>query len=187
MDRTRQWGTLDQIRADHVQRYLFASNMADPGSILDLACGCGYGSKILHDAGFDVTGGDICKEALDYARKNYPGPYYIQADCENPPSGHFDTLVTFETIEHLKKPSDFLSRVDCSLLICSVPNEERYPFKAENFKDDEYPHFRHYTPKELDSLLEESGFSVKERWCQKDKNGVITPGTDGMFLIYIAE
>ena len=188
MDQTRQYSpTLSGIRPDHVQRYLFASNMADPGSILDLACGCGYGAKILHDAGFDVTAGDICKDALEFGRLHYPGPDYKLMDAANPPSGRFDTLVTFETLEHLKNPVEFLSKVDCGMVIASVPNQERYPFDPEKFKDDDYPHLRHYTPREFESLLYESGYVVKEKWCQKDKVGIITPGTDGMFLIYIAE
>lgn len=186
-DHTRQYATdLSGIRQDHVQRYLFASNNAY-GRILDLACGCGYGSKILHDDGFKVVGGDVCQEAIDFAQKHYPGPEYRLIDAHTPPKGRFDTLVTFETLEHLESPEKLLSGVDCDLVIASVPNQEFYPFDPDKFKDDEYPHLRHYTPREFERLIHDSGFVVSEKWCQKDKGGVISPGTDGMFLIYIAE
>lgn len=186
-DQTRQYATdLSGIRPDHVQRYFLASNMAY-GRVLDLACGCGYGSKILHDAGFDVVGGDVCEDALSFAKKHYPGPEYRLIDAHDPPDERFDTLVTFETLEHLKNPGELLSKVDCDVVIASVPNQEFYPFNPEKFKDDDYPHLRHYTPREFEALLYDSGFIVSEKWCQRDKGGIISPGSDGMFLIYIAE
>lgn len=190
MDKTRQYSSsLDQIRPDHVKRYKLASTVLKGGHVLDLACGCGYGSRILHDAGFQVTGADICDEALEYAKKHWSGPEYVKLSAEDQKlkSFSFDSCVSFETIEHLKNPREFLCNLDVLRLVVSVPNEERYPFNPEVFKDDEYPHQRHYTPRELEALLHDCGFLVTDKWCQKDKNGDIERGTDGMFLIYLCE
>lgn len=186
MDKTRQYGaTIDQIRADHVQRYLFAASGLEKGAkVLDLACGCGYGSWLLHGAGASVTGIDICEDAINYARKHYQGPQYKQQKAEET-EGQWDVLVSFETLEHLDNPSIVLGHVRASQIICSVPNEERMPFVAGHFKHDEYPHKRHYTPKEFENMLREAGYLVKEKYCQKDKQGKISEGTDGMFLIYV--
>ncbi len=99
-------------------------------------------------------------------------------------------MVSLETIEHLKDPRQALEafRRSCvGTLIASVPNEERYPFKAETFARDESPHFRHYRPEEFEDLLKSCGFKVTERFCQKDKKGEIYAGSDGMFMIFIAE
>lgn len=184
-DRTRQYGsTIDKIRADHVARYEFAANRIRGKKVLDLACGCGYGSWILHQSWNEVTGVDIEPEAIDYAHKHYQGPTYFCQKGEET-SGQFDALVTFETLEHLDKPEAILA-IQAPLVIASVPNEEKYPYSANRFAADKYPHKRHYTPAEFESLLNSAGFQVRERFCQPTKQGEIQEGTDGLFLIYVA-
>jgi predicted RNA methylase len=185
-DQTRQYGSLEQIRRDHVKRYLFAADRLRGKRVLDLACGCGYGSWILHGAGNEVTGADIEAEAIAYAKKNYQGPTYLCQAAEET-KGEYDALVTFETLEHLDDPSIVLKAVQAPLVIASVPNEERYPFSVERFAGDAYPHKRHYTPKQFDELLESAGFKIRERFCQPSKHeGDLQEGTDGLFLIYVA-
>ena len=182
----RQYGPIEKIKRDHVNRYLFAAERLRGKKVLDLACGCGYGSWILHGAGNEVTGVDIEPEAIAYAQKHYQGPTYLcQAGEET--RGVFDALVTFETLEHLEAPLAVVDSVVAPLVIASVPNEERYPFQAERFAGDKYPHKRHYTPAEFEDLLKSAGYEVTEKFCQQDKqHGDIKPGTDGRFLIYIA-
>lgn len=183
-DQTRQYGSIEEIRPDHVKRYLFAASLIPKGStVLDIACGCGYGSWILHKAGLEVTGVDISGEAISYAEKNYQGPKYICADALEV-KGNWDAIVTFETLEHLDRPEILLANLKGKGLVASVPNEEVMPFRAEHFAGDAYPHRRHYTPKEFDELLESTGHKVLRRYSQKDKRGEIEEGTDGMFLIY---
>ena len=185
MDRTRQWGkSLDEIRPDHVARYRFAASKLKPKSfILDIACGCGYGSKLLHDKGFTVYGVDIDEGAIQFARTHHNGPHFIQGEAGDT-YGPFDGIVSFETLEHLKNPLETLKNFEAPILWASVPNEEKYPFNPEKFKDDDYPHQRHYTPKEFEELLNKGGFEVVERYCQKDKQGEVVKGTDGIFIIF---
>lgn len=184
----RQYGkTLEEIRWDHIRRYKMAAEKIRPRSrVADVACGCGYGSWMLHSYGHDVTGVDISQEAIEYGEKHYPGPLYVQSSAHEF-SGQFDVLVTFETIEHIEEPGIFLRRVQAPLIIASVPNEEVFKFDKEKYEGDEYPHLRHYRPKELEGLLGSAGYVVSEWFCQKNKKGEITPGTDGMFLIALAE
>ena len=190
-DRSRQWGeTVDDIEPSHIMRYIFAALHSD-GRILDAACGCGYGSSILAKKGL-VVGVDANKDAIDWANKYFPGPQYCHGWIEDRPwEGEFETVVSLETIEHLQDPSPALEafRKACvGRFIASVPNEERYPFKAYLFKDDLSPHFRHYTPMEFQALLNAHGFSVTEKFSQEK---MLAPepmaGTDGRFLIYICE
>lgn len=185
LDRTRQYGkSIEQIRGDHVKRYLFAADRIKGKKVLDLACGCGYGSWLMHGNGGDVTGIDIEPEAIEYAKKYYQGPTYLCQRAEDT-TGKWDALVSFETLEHLEAPETLLRGVQAPLLIASVPNEDRYPFNAATFSGDAYPHKRHYRPKEFEDLLRSAGYMVTERFCQKNKGGDISEGTDGIFLIYV--
>ena len=191
LDTSRQWvRTPRAARSDHVRRYELASRYAS-GRVLDAACGCGYGSKILLESAQLVVGVDLSAQAIHWAEEHFQGPCFIQGRIEDEPwTGRFETVVSLETIEHLKDPKPALQafRKACiGTLIASVPNEDRYPFKAENFARDESPHFRHYRPAEFEDLLKECGFKVFERFCQKDKNGEIHSGSDGMFMLMVCE
>lgn len=155
--------------------------------VLDAACGIGYGSKMLHDYGAIVTGLDICAPAIEFAMNHYPGPYYLRRDISEIES-YYDAIVSFETLEHLYDPLSILKkfRSKCEKLICSVPNEDHYPFNPAKFAMDEYPHIRHYRPSEFDELLAAAGFEVESRHCQKTKTGDVEDGTEGLFLVYVA-
>ena len=175
---------LSGIHPGHLERYFFAKDRVS-GTVLDAACGCGYGSKIMHDAGSFVTGIDLSMEAIDYARANYPGPEYIRADVSKY-SGQYDWVVSFETLEHVPNPEVALRNFRQSRrLIVSTPNEELYPFSKWKNDGDDYPHLRHYTPRELDDMLKACGWKVLERFAQEKKVSKVTVGTYGMFLIYV--
>lgn len=191
LDTSRQWvKTTHTARPDHWKRYELAARYSS-GRVLDAACGCGYGSKILLNNAQLVVGVDASAQAIHWAEEHFQGPYFVQGRIEDEPwTGKFETVVSLETIEHIKDPKAALQafRRSCiGTLIASVPNEERYPFVAANFARDESPHFRHYRPEEFEELLKKCGFKVTERFCQKDKKGDIHAGTDGMFLIVVAE
>lgn len=192
MDASRQWArTTKDARLDHVRRYELAARYAS-GRVLDAACGCGYGSKILLGSADLVVGVDSSPNAIRWAEEHFQGPYFIEGKIEEEPwSGKFETVVSLETIEHLADPKPALDafRAACiGTFIASVPNEDKYPFRAKTFANDESPHFRHYRPQEFEDLLKECGFKVTERFCQQDKkSGEIYAGTDGMFLIVVAE
>ena len=135
-----------------------------------------------------MTGVDIEPSAIKIANKHYSGPTYICGDIMDAPwSGFYEWGVSFETVEHICYPLEFLKRMraSCGNLILSTPNEEVYPFNPEKFKGDSYPHLRHYTPKELDHLVADAGFEVLERFCQPQKVSDVTPGTKGFFMVYV--
>lgn len=190
LDASRQWGeTLDEIQAGHRRRYEFAARKV-AGTVLDAACGCGYGTRMLHETGCEVTGVDFFPLAIEWARTFYGGPeYFCSRITDEPWRGRFDWVVCLETLEHLEAPTEALEIFARSAdnLIASSPNEEQYPFVAERFARDQSPHFRHYTPAEFDMLLASSGWRVRERHCQRSKVAEVVPGTDGLFLIYVCE
>lgn len=175
---------LSNIAKGHLARYEFAREIVR-GRVLDCACGIGYGTDMLPNA----TGVDIDSGAIADAMENFKGDFICGDLMKRPWKGTFDWVVSFETIEHLKNDVAALNifRDAADYLICSVPNENEYPFNADNFKKDTYPHQRHYTPEELETVLRASGWTVKSRHTQLGKNTPVIDGTDGMFLIYVCE
>ena len=69
----RQIGSeLSQIRRDHSERYFFASTVIRNPSVptvMDVACGVGYGAKIMSDTGAVVLAFDISPLANAAASK----------------------------------------------------------------------------------------------------------------------
>ena len=140
---------------EHSLRYLFASQFVKSKTVLDAACGTGYGASMMLDAGAKkVVGIDNSAEAIEYCKKNYKKDNleFKTEECEKINLDvPFDIVVSFETIEHLKKQSHFVSEVkrilkDDGVFIVSTPNKETYP--AGN----PY-HFREFTESEFKSFL----------------------------------
>ena len=143
-----------QTFALHIERYEFAARkLRDAKSILDIACGVGYGSRLLKDslaAAVLVTGVDCSKEAIEYANAHYawPGLTFRVGDALTFGGGPFDAVVSLETIEHLPDPQSFIHRVTTRLLrpggifIASVPvtpsmdanPHHRHDFTAHSFR-----------------------------------------------------
>lgn len=181
---------IEDIRADHVNRYRFATTRIGPREkVLDAACGCGYGSWMLYSDEGDVTGMDISGEAIDFAKRNWPGPRYLNVDIQQAELDDYDTIVCFETIEHLHNADKILRkfRKAAKRLIISTPNEEVIPFNPKKFENDDYPHLTHYTRSQFTEMLEDAGWTVKEVFCQKGKTSDLTIGSDGMFMVFVAE
>jgi SAM-dependent methyltransferase len=103
----------ETVFAEHSARYVFAAEYARGRRVLDLACGSGYGTRMLHQAGAtSVLGMDCDAAALGYARSRYgvEEVSFIQGDgCAPPQLSPFDLIVSFETIEHLDEPARFLT------------------------------------------------------------------------------
>ncbi len=58
----------------HLERYEFAATEAGSGPLLDIACGVGYGTRLLAERRpdlRDLTGVDISPQAIRYAREHY--------------------------------------------------------------------------------------------------------------------
>lgn len=140
---------------EHRARYWFARRYASGKTVLDAACGTGYGSALLAETAQSVVGVDIAPDAVEYARQHFgsPNAQYARADCLALPfpSGRFDLIVAFEIIEHLENPEAFLGELrrvlhPSGLLILSTPNRLYYtddrgeinPFHQREFS---YPEF----------------------------------------------
>lgn len=130
----------------HFARYAIAKNLVKGKKVLDLACGEGYGSFLLKQAGADhVVGVDVCLETVQRAQKAFGGVglEFIAADASSIkeifPSGGFDVVVSIETVEHLAVPESFLKALACvagsdAVIIVSCPNDYWY-FPDESLRN----------------------------------------------------
>ena len=148
-DRTDEHGATgaDTLKL-HLQRYQFASRALVPGTILDIACGVGYGTRILAQAPGIVSalGVDIDEPSVRYAESRYSNSMakFLCADAMKfKPETGFDSIVSLETIEHVPDPVAFVHRLVSWLrpggvLIGSVPvtlSTDANPHHASDFTE----------------------------------------------------
>ena len=163
MDMLREAGE----RSDaHVARYLWAEKFVRQGDrVLDAACGLGYGSYTLAELSKaqSITGIDGSDYAIDYARENFClltnklefSSGYLPDYLGSYPDGHFDAIISFETLEHVEHPKALLKEFHRLLspggrIIVSVPND----WSDESGKDPNPFHLHVYTLDKLRTELE---------------------------------
>lgn len=147
----------DDLWAEHIARYAFASGFSLGSRVLDAGCGTGYGSLLLARQAQSVVGIDVAQEAIEFAsaRSSAANTRYLQASAAALPfaSHSFDLITAFEVIEHL---DDWPSLLDeaarllthFGLFIVSTPNRVYYaesrrldgpnPYHRHEFEFDEF-------------------------------------------------
>ncbi len=126
---------MNGLLLEHICRYHFSINYVK-GAVLDLACGSGYGAQLIAKACkkniSTVTGVDVSSEAIHYAKGRYYHPLVsfvqgsVEDSCFMDSLGLFDTIISFETIEHVENDRLFVEQLIKSLrpggtLILSTP------------------------------------------------------------------
>lgn len=123
-------GRLSPYWGEHAARYAFALPFVGNRSVLDIACGTGYGLGILQGTARRVTGVDIDITGASEAKKECAiNSSVLLADGLRLPfrEESFDTVTSFETLEHLHDRSGFLAELRRVLrtgghLVLSTPN-----------------------------------------------------------------
>ena len=154
-DMLRKYGR----RSDgHCIRYFKASEFVRVGdSVLDLACGLGYGSHILYHSSLakNIKGIDLCDDSITYANMYYSNEnvsfevgnaQIISQIADN----SIDFITSFETIEHLPEPDKYLKELYRVLkpsgrLMISAPND----WTDETGQDPNPYHLHVYTLEKL--------------------------------------
>jgi len=117
---------------EHIHRYQFIQTLVS-GSMLDIACGIGYGSYILENSFDDYIGVDYSHDAIADAVENNEkeGISFFQGDIRAIDflDNQFDIVSSFETLEHILEYDKALSEVlrvlkEDGLFVGSVPSEE---------------------------------------------------------------
>jgi ubiquinone/menaquinone biosynthesis C-methylase UbiE len=123
-------GKTDYLSIQHTERYRFAASKLKPGiKVLDIASGTGYGTAMLSKSGYNVVGAEYDGDALVKAHELW-GCEFVRADALELPfnDASFDSVVSFETIEHVKNGKQFVSEIHRVLrtggnFLCSTPNK----------------------------------------------------------------
>lgn len=155
-------------RAKHYYRYVFAANqindLGGTGEVLDVASGTGYGVRVLDQKlsqTFDYTACEISREASLYGNKYYPKADFVQGDAQNLPfdSKSFDTIVSFETMEHLPDTHSYLQELrrvskSGSNILISVPYDQDLDSESQTQRKT-YPHVHSFDLEDIKSLMHE--------------------------------
>lgn len=154
-----QWIASNLLK-QHLKRYGWANSMCADKSVLDIACGSGYGAKGMADAGAkSVLGVDLDSRAVAYAKDRYRHPNVeFRSGTIHDVDETFDLITCFETLEHVSEPTEFLQALrKClkpggRLMISAtvVPTMDIYPY-----------HLRDYTKAEFRDACKAAGFEAE--------------------------
>lgn len=182
----QQKTTINETKPNHLERYYWAiREMKQRGvnTVLDAACGTGYGSYMLANAGFKVHAVDISLDAICWAQIYYSHPniIYTLGSVLDVSLARYDAMVSIETIEHVDEA--WVNRLDAPVIVATVPNEDVVPFSPETHKF----HRKHYTKAEFDALIpgHKQWFTQYDKWDKEQAK--MRPGDDGMTLGIICE
>lgn len=161
-------GVGKRTQREHLARYEFAQKMVAGKRVLDIACGAGYGSKMLKDAGaIFVDGVDINPEFVAYAKERYQtdGVTFSVGDILQW-KGAYDIITCFETIEHIPQYLDVLKHfygmlTPNGVLVLSTPNREVVsPGNELHDHSENERHSQEFNPQEIRDTCEKAGFRV---------------------------
>lgn len=171
--------TANFLMQEAVARYIFAKKYISlHKTVVDLACGTGYGSRILLEKSQTYIGIDINEEALTYAQKKYSGPNssFLKMDVNNLifKNYSFESAVAFEMIEHLDSAQIFLKEVSRILtpkgvFVVSTPNRL---VQSPNGKLMSPYHTKEYDPQEFERLLKKHFSHVTIFGQRKSKKAI---------------
>lgn len=120
---------------EHLDRYNFAAGFLNGNeTVLDAACGTGYGSSILCKKAAKVLGMDISSETIKFAQDHYQQKNIRFQACDASreiplPDESVDVVVSFETLEHVRNQENMLSEFKRVLkkggrLVISTPDND---------------------------------------------------------------
>lgn len=143
-------------REFHLARYKFACGYAEGKIVADIACGTGYGTKLIVVGGKakKAIGVDIDLETIEYAKETHMAKdvefVCASGDRTGIPENSIDVVVSFETVEHVRDDLAVLREFHRILrpggtLICSTPNN--WPLEVSPY------HVRVYDRNSFEKLL----------------------------------
>lgn len=159
----------------HESRYVWAQPYVEGRRVLDFGCGSGFGSARLASVAAAVDGIDYSPSAVAFASERFGRPEvsFVAGDVTDPDvigrlRPPYDTLVSFDVIEHVDRYLDFLSNAvallsDDGTALIGCPN--RLQTFALNQAWNPF-HMQEFTPAQLRGLLQ-LFFGSVQVWSQE--------------------
>lgn len=155
------------IFLEHLATYNFAQPYTVGKDVLDFGCGTGYGTHHLSGSVRSIIGVDISTDAIDGARRHYLTDefrarldYRVIDPVERAPlpfdDDSFDTVLSFQVIEHVQDVDRYLDEVRRVLrpkgvFVCATPDRRTRLFRGQR-PFNRY-HLREWAPREFEQLL----------------------------------
>lgn len=149
-------------RAELTACFLDREGVRPPSRVLDVGCGWGVTLGHLESRGYQVTGLDISRRALELLDR--PERHLIEADLAQPlpaEAGRFDAVLALDVIEHIDDDRAAVAQIarlarPGGLVLISVP---ALPDLYSEF-DRIQGHRRRYLPETLLAAFEGTGLEV---------------------------
>lgn len=176
------------------------------GRVLDIGCATGLTGQLLrqYDAQ-ELVGVEINPEAAEIARQSYDQVHTGPAEDVLPQlDGPFDTILCYDVLEHMVDPWGVLQQIrrlssPGARLHVSVPNARHlslvidlvfrgtFNYQPWGHRDD--THLRWFTPRDIESAIDEAGFEVQSRThppisAGRRALGRLTRGRSTEFLVW---
>ena len=135
-------------------------------SLLDVGCAQGFFLFEALKAGYITKGVELCREAAEYAVKEFGLEVEVGRFEEMQyPGDYFDVVTLWQVLEHLPQPLTVLKEVHRvlkpgGLIVVSMPNIGGIPAKILRRKwwDIKRLHINQFTPETLTEILRNGGF-----------------------------
>jgi cyclopropane fatty-acyl-phospholipid synthase-like methyltransferase len=171
----------------HLQRYHYAGKWLLPGTVADMACGSGYGSYLLatkygHELN-QIIAIDNSEVAIDYCKKFYSHNkiiFELNDAFDFRPNVAINTIVSLETIEHLREPQRFVNQAASMLetggrFIASAPvtpSMDANPYHHSDFTVQSFKKlFTNAGLIEIDSMIQIQRYKVSTMVSKKEGRG----------------
>jgi spore maturation protein CgeB len=164
LDATKDWAKF----AKYPTYAPFFSNIPQKQNdkLLDVGCGVGRFCRAAYTNGWNVKGIDISQKAIDKGRETalFPMQCVNIQEFYSQTNETFDVVTSFEVLEHLTAPMEFLETINKSVnpggyFFCTVPNLDSLSVQTSNRPDWIPPvHVLFFTRRALHELLKNAGF-----------------------------
>ena len=143
----------------------FVKSVSNPNKVLEIGCGAGGILSRFLDNNCEVLGLDFDENYLDYAQKN--NITVKRGSIEQLGSNEkYDLIILSHVLEHIKYPSDFLTKLSNHLAndgvlyieVPSLDNVESGGYKYDLLRYLQNAHATHFTTKSLELMCKKSGY-----------------------------
>ena len=168
-DITEIVNNLKRATAGLYLKQLIADGSASPDKLSLLEIGCGMGDFLLEaqSMGFKVSGLEVTDHLVEFANQRLAGPHVQKGFIEtsNFQNDSFDVVAFFDVIEHVRKPVDFIERVNDLLkkngqAFIVTPSLDSWSANllGKNWMEYKVEHLYYFNKKAITILLEKTGF-----------------------------